>query len=464
MGKIRFFGSIILLALIIQAAVFGDAKSMFGDSAFTVFKILNNETVPVEHNRYFGALASVPAYLGVLVDAPVQLIFKFYSMGPWILMLLIFSFLVFLKRPVEALTLVISHVWFMRESFFITTEVPAAGGFALLFSAFLWWDDNAYKQWLKYLTGVLGVAGAAFSHPIGLIFIAFLLGWKLIQSLDNIKKWESYFLPLLVVLPLKYFLFPASTYEDSFFSKAFSDLPSMGEFKELYSVNFFFRAQNGLYLLLVLLWIMGLFRLNTRESRPAFLVSLIGIPALWVLVMLTFKEGDVNPMMEKSYLAIVLPVVYIFIFRTYQLFKGIGGIMFLAVWVISLFSVNDIMQTGNQVFEKRLSYLEKLVKVQQRTRHDKFFVEREQIKDDIWLTHWALPFETLLMSLNENGVGSLTVLDMSTRTSHELFPDKYYGPDWYGAWDVNSLNKKYFSLSNSQWVEITSLDYLNPKQ
>ncbi|MCZ2128922.1 MAG: hypothetical protein LC109_01500 [Bacteroidia bacterium] len=465
MGKIRFFGAVILLSLIIQAANFGDAKSMFGDSAFTVFKMLNNENIPVEHNRYFGAIVNVPAYLGVKMDAPVSLIFQLYAVGPWLLMLGIFSLLIYLKRPIEALTLVITHVWFMRESFFITTEVPAAGAFALLYSVFLWWDKSMEVKfsWLPMVLCFLGVAGALFSHPIGLIFIVFLLGWKIVQSIDKVRRWWIYALPVVFIFSLKYFLFQSSSYEDSFFTKVFSDLTWVGNFNELYSVDFFFRAQNGIYILLIMFWIMGLFRLNTPDSRVAFFASLIGMPLLWVLVMVTFKDGDVNPMMEKSYLAIVLPVVYIFIFRTYQLFKGMGGLLFIAIWIISLGSISKIIQTGNDVFENRLEHLERLVKIQQRIGPDKFYVKREQIKDEIWLTHWALPFETLLMSLEKDGIGSLTVLDLSTRNSSELLPNQYYGPDWYGGWDVKSLNKKYFKLTPSDWVEIENLNYIKDK-
>lgn len=462
MGRIRFFGAIIILSLIIQAAYFGDVKSMFGDSAFTVFKILNFESIPVEHDRYAGAIVNIPAYLGMYFDAPISLIFKLYAIGPWLLILGVFSLLVYLKRPVESLTLVISLVWFMRESFFITTEVPAAVSFSLLFSVFLWWQNNnqIVRDWRPVLIGLLGVIGAVFSHPIGLILVSFLLVLKFTDSIKEFRKWWYFAIPLLIVILLKSAFFSTSSYEESFYTKLFKDITWVQGFTDLYSVQFFFKAQNGMYLLLILLWILALFRLNTNEARPTFLFSLIGLPVLWVLVMVTFKEGDVNPMMEKSYLAIVMPVVFVFIFRSYQLYKGIGGMVFLSFWVISLISISNIAKIGNDVYAKRLNRLEKLVTMQQRTGHDKFYVEKAQIKGDVWLTHWALPFETLLMSLEKNGVGKLTVLDMSTRNLPNLNSHQYYGPDWFGAWDVNTLNKKYFSLSKSEWVKIGSLDFV----
>lgn len=453
MGKIRFFGSIVLLSLIIQAANFNLEKSLYGDSAFLVFRLLNEEVLPIEHNRYVGSLPHVPAYFASKLGASPSIIFKLYSMGPWLVLLGLFGFLVYLKKPVEALTLVIVHTWFMRESFFITTEVPIAAGFALLYSAFLWWkfnDEPSRNNYLKWSVGLIGAIGAIFSHPIGLIFLFFLLGWKCVQSFSESRKWIYFSLPLLLVLPLRYFLFTTSTYEGGFFAKAFDDLSWIQNFKELYSVYFFFNGLNGFYTALIIIWILGLLRLNTRESRPAFFVSLIGIPLLWVLIMATFRDGDANPMQEKSYLAIVFPIIYIFLFRTYQLWKGIGGLTFIMIWIVSIWSIGKTINQS-QEYSKRLYHLDKIVEQQTKNKQFKLFVSQDKLKAEYWMVTWALPFESILLSLNKSGFGQVTLKNIPESFSGELLPNFFYGPDFYLPSEVDSLNPKYFKLSDSQW-------------
>jgi len=454
MGKIRFFGAIVLLSLIIQASQFSLEKSLYGDSAFLVFRILNEEVLPIEHNRYFGSLPHIPAYLASISGANPSLIFKLFSMGPWLVLLGIFSFLVYLKKPIEALTLVIVHSWFMRESFFITTEVPIAAGFSLLYSAFLWWnmnDESSGNKYLMWIVGFLGVIGAIFSHPVGLVFLLFFFVWKCIQSLSDIRKWFYYALPFLVVLPLKFFLFSTSSYEGGFFIKAFEDLTWIQNFKELYSVYFFFNGLNGFYTALIVIWILGLLRLNTKESRPAFYASLIGLPLLWVLVMANYKDGDFNYMLEKSYLVIVLPVIYIFIFRSYQLWKGIGGVTFIMIWIVSIWSIGKIIN-GSQAYSKRLKNLGEIVERQTQVKTSKIYVTQNKIRSIDWMDTRALPYESILLSLIQSGIGQVTIKNVPETNEVELLPEFFYGSDFKLHTEVKYLNSKYFKLTDNEWV------------
>ena len=453
MSKIRFFGAIMLLALIIQSGYFNLEKSLYADSAFYLYQIINDQILPVQHNRIAGALAAIPAYVANEMGFHPSKVFKLFAMGPWLILLLIFSLMIYLKRIVEPMVLVITLVWFTRESFFITTEVPLAMGFALLFqtalSASIFEISDRRKKIGVIISG-MSAGAAILAHPYGVFFVGFFMLWAFLFKQQELKYLLKFVAIIAIGLAVKMIFFPSSGYEQSFLNVP---LLSLQELRNSYSSFFFFNAYGGMYLLLVIIWVLSLFRLNTSEARIPFLITLLGVPLLWYYTLLVYAEGDANPMMEKSFMIIALPVVFIYIDRNVQLWKGISGFQFIAIWIVSVMSLGRLIKSG-ETYSTRLYHLDKEVTRLTHEGRGKFYIYDNQLKNEIWQVKWALPFESLLMSMKTEGVGKTTLIAIQPGEDEKLQPHRFHGPDFFYAPRVDSMNIKRFALDNMEWRKV----------
>jgi hypothetical protein len=452
--NIRFFGSILLLTLLIQSVMFNLEKVMYADAAFSVFKMLNEEIIPVEHSRFAGSIMHLPAYLGLKIGLSAGMIFKLFVMGQWLFFIGIFSLLLFLRKPEFVLTLLLCLSGFMRESFYITTEMPIAMGFALVYGALLStvFSEKKFRIY-TFLGAILSLIASLYAHPAAIVFVLFFLLWHFIQQSVSIKTIGAHTLSIVLVFVFRFLLSPSSTYESDFFTQLISLKEFFYNLRYSNASRFFFQAYGGFYLPLLLIWGLSLRRLLMEEDKKPFYFVLLGMPLLWAVIVHIFSQGDVNPMMEKNFLILVMPVVFVFVFQLYKQQGGLGGFMFLFVVFFSFWSVSKTMESG-AVYSDRLYQLDRLVATADKASSDKYFISQgalNQRNPGVWLVEWALPFETLLMSLNQNGKGDFT-LSLKEDSTTNWESNRFYSVEFYPKLTVDKLNPRFFRLSEKKWL------------
>lgn len=454
MRNIKFFGSILLLSFLIQAIVFNLEKVMYADAAFSVFRLLNEEVIPVEHGRFSGSIMHLPAYIGLKIGLGAGMLFKLFAMGQWLFFIGVFTVLLWLKKPVAALTLLVSLSGFMRESFFITTELPVALGFALLYHALLTYQcDDKRTRFLYFVGTSVAAIFTLYAHPAALVFLLFFILWAAIQQ-EIQSKWLLRHAAFLICLfAVRFVVFSSTGYEQNFWSQLTSFQSYLYNLRNAYSSQFFFQAYGGFYLPLIIMWAMSLRRLIMEVNKVPFYFILLGMPLLWSVIVHVFAAGDVNPMMEKNFLILVLPVVFVFFFQLYKQQGGVGGFLMVVVFIFGFWSLSKTMQSA-EVYSSRLYHLDQLVANANTEHSDKFYTTKESFKKEhgeVWMVEWALPFETLLMSLNQSGKGSF-VLSFKENSQLQWNPNRFYAVDFYYPHLIQKLNPRFFQLSQREWL------------
>lgn len=454
MGKVKFFGSIMLLSLLIQSWQFAAEKAFYADAAFYLFTIVNNEQLPVEHYRFASALAYVPALIAHSIHADFETVIKLFSSGIWLYLIGIFSLIIYLKRQVEALVLVVCLVFFTRESFFISSEVPIAIAWALAFGAFVnkyLLEDIQLKR-SDWIIGMISACAAVFSHPIGIVLIVFFMSVAFISAQINKKRmWQ---LLLIIVMPLlvKSIFFSFSSYEIDKLSLDWSNLDPVLLMKRSYAVWFFKNAYGGLYISIFLLWILMVvspakLKLGKVYSLLVFLV----FPVLYFTVAYIWIQGDANPGMERAIMLIVVPILYLYFFQMYSVYTYIrGGVMFL-LWILGIWSIGQIMDSS-EPYTKRLYHLDKMVVQQMGKGGGKFYLIEDELDNDIWLSHWAMSFETVLMSIRKNKIANTVVCPINNNNNRKLESGRFHGPSFYYPLRIDSLNMRIIQLDEKQWI------------
>jgi hypothetical protein len=455
MGKIKFFGAIMLLSLFIQSWQFAAEKAFYADAAFYLFSIVNNEQLPIEHYRFASALAYVPAFIAHTLHADFETIIKLFSSGIWLYLIGIFALIVYLKRQVEALVLVVCLVFFTRESFFIASEVPIAVAWALTFGAFVnkYLFEEVRLKRSEWIIGVIAAFAAVFSHPIGIGLIVFFM---LVALVCKGFKWKnSWQLILIIVLPLivKSVFFSFSSYEMEKLSLDWSKVNPLILIQQSYAAHFFKNAYGGLYIVVFILWILMVvspikLKLGKSYSVLVFLV----FPILYLIVTYIWINGDANPGMERAMMLIAVPIVYLYFFQMHRVYTYIrGGVMFL-LWIVGIWSIGKIMDSS-EPYSKRLYYLDKMVVQQMEKGGGKFYIIDDELDKEIWLAHWALSFESVLMSIRKNKIANTAVCPIKNNFSQKLESDRFHGPSFYYPQRVDSLNMRIIQLDENQWIK-----------
>lgn len=455
MGKVKFFGSIMLLSLFIQSWQFAAEKAFYADAAFYLFSIVNNEQLPVEHYRFASALAYVPAYLAHVLKAEFETIIKLFSSGIWLYLIGIFALIVYLKRQVEALVLVICLVLFTRESFFIASEVPIAIAWALTFGAFVnkYLFEDVYLKRREWIIGVIAAFAAVFSHPIGMALIVFFMIVALVC--EGYKRKNMWQLLVVIVLPLliKAVFFSFSSYEMEKLSLDWSKLNPLMLMQQSYAAHFFRNAYGGLYIVIFILWIlMVMSPIKLKLGKSYGVLVFLVFPIMYFTVTYLWISGDANPGMERAMMLIVVPVVYLYLYQMHRVYTYIrGGIMFF-LWIGGIWSIGQIMDSS-EPYSKRLYHLDKMVVQQMEKGGGKFYIIDDELDKEVWLAHWALSFESVLMSIRKNKVANTVVCPINSNINQKLENNRFHGPSFYYPQRVDSLNMRIIQLDENQWIK-----------
>lgn len=451
MRRINFLGSIFFIALIIQALNLNLEKSVFGDSAFYVFQILQFKKIPVEHFRFVGSLFSLPAYLGVLLGLKLSIILKLYAIGIWALLFGIFKLFVYWDKKHEALIIIASSLWFVRESFIITTEVPVAIGISLILHSILFETNNKWISKYRFVLVFLISIASLLTHPFALFFINIILFTYLFFKEDSLRQKIIVFLTVTFSIVFKFFVFPQSQYDQGSIQILFHGLQDITSLNTFYSYFFLTKAYDGFYLLSILMYAyVVLSYINQREILKATFIF-ISIGLLLALTLIQSRAGDINPMMEKNFHLFLFPLIYFFIlsFRNANITSLRINILF---WILGLISLNGIIKRTS-FFSDRLYKLDNLVNQIDSYEGSKFVVADSNFYDYRWSTRWALPYETLILSSLKSLGNSKTLKNGEDLIGIDTSAKYFFGADFAAPLPVNKLNNTYFKLDNSTYVK-----------
>lgn len=404
------FTFLVLLALAWKHA---DLRTAFGDSAFQVFKWVNNAGLSVEAHRYAAILPQVAVKLCKALGAGLASLLLVASLAHVLVAYAIFLMcLHVLKAPATAVATLVAAVLCTRLTFYgPVVEANYLLSYPFLFIGML--ERHGPVRMTMRQGALLSLTGALtlLVHPLGWLLLVF--GVLFLWAMQRLLHREAGLLlaGLAAGAGAVRLLFPPTTYEQGQYGKLFSERLSWATFGEWGSSEFlwghtFTLTTNYLPALVLLLLVLGAWWLRGRKLGAGVLLS--GVLGYLTLALVTFRDGDSAIMMDRAFLPlatlIALPAAFLF-----AELRGRRRIVACAVLALVLFIKLRDISFASRDLRKQYTRIEELVKEVQKQGLAKVDAQQSEMDDRGIRADWALPFTTLLISAREGPYNAITV-------------------------------------------------------
>lgn len=403
--SVKVIGHLFFLALFILAGYYFKERTIVLDSALQIFKWVNYDGFNIEAGRVSAIIPQFIPKLLIWFGAPLKSVLFTASLSFILVFYVGFLVAIYkLKSEWAALGILLALVLCsLRTFYFSVVEVHQALVYPFLLLA--WLQYKTEKRGLGfYLPAALLMLLCFLTHPTTLFTVAFVVGFYAILNEELKKPWPWALAAFaLVFFLLRWTVFSVGTYESGLYAEAMDFGAMTDGFWQLPGNRFVLDQVwklNTLYLLPTLLFMFSLIAILLKQRFLLAGFYVLSIVLFLVVNAFTFQKGDSAMMMEKNYLALG---VFIAIGLVYVLKDTDKGRLALVVLVplVLLFKFRDMSMSGAKTAKPRLEALSVVVESGRQAEGQKFVMESAAIPERISV-HWALPFETLLLSALED--------------------------------------------------------------
>jgi hypothetical protein len=461
-------GHLIFLILILFAVYFYKERVLYVDSSYALFKIIYYKTLVSEAGRYSATLPQILPLAGIGMHLPLKWVVLLYSVSFVILYYLIFLIILYiLKNPKIALSLpVILTISIKYSYYWIATETHQSLAYIVLFIAFLYYFKNNVLKRTELLKFVIGgsciLCVAFFCHPTVFFSGLFLSGFYIIDF-KYYKKLFIYIFPVLlaVLTILKLKLISSGSYEDRFISCFFDSISAHFHFKQSYGYVFFIKNWKQLYLLVILIGIITAGYYIKKRDFIKLSYYIISCLAYFTIILLTFRDGDSDHVMEKNFMPLNIFIVLPFILDFHIKTKYFPLLLCAFVITIYIININKIYQ-ARSFFDQRFEYINKLISETENIPANKYIVEKKNIDFNKVGVPWSFANETLIYSSMRSNKNSKTffIVDDIKNIDYDINDRNLYlcTPFW-PRWNISSLDTFYFYLNEHGYFPVVGLHY-----
>lgn len=430
-------GHLLFLGLFILAYIHTMPRVVHVDSAFQIFKWIHGEGVGVEAHRFTAIvpqlLVKLAATCGWALPSLLTLASLVHVLVPYLLFVLIGYVL---RAPWHAMALVLAQVLCTRLTFYgIVLEANYLLCYPFLLAAVLHGPLQRSQR-----PPVIGLALAALLlvlcvHPVGFLVALFVL--VLVRLQGHPAKGVLYGLMLFTLTwPfLSRVLFPPTGYEAGLYAATSEGLQRAGGDQDLPALRFLLQHSGeatGHYLvlwgLLTVLLVLQ-FRRRAYAELGWCLLAVVGYVALNAL---TYHQGETAMMMEKNFLplavAVALPLL-LEVERSPSIWRWWSFGLLTAVIFVQFRGISFAARPARE----RLAKIEDLVQQCRAGGVHKACATPTELDAKGLHIHWALAFETMLVSAYHGPAHCVSVV------AREVCPPTITGADLSGLIDEGAI-------------------------
>lgn len=449
-----YIGHVSMLVLIFLSVYFYQEKMLHTDNAYGALALINTNEFIIPHYRYPLVITQILPLLAIKLGLSLKFVLIAFSASFYLIYYLCFLLVNNGFKNVKAGLLILFTVLVTTsEVFFLQTELLHGLVFGVTFYAWFYYTEGKkITSLVNQFLGVLLLLIALLFHPISALFVLFLLIWIMIETNNySNKKIYLYLLLAVVVLVVKTLLTPANSYEGGFLQMPSFYIAFMGINKS-YSLGFFVKRLQGLYLLPTILLLVSLIWLGYKKQflQAAYLlISAVG----YLLFIAIFIKGDSDIMMERVFLPYGLiasiGLVSVFVNQPKSNLSTIKSsfLMFALIGVIVAGIVK--ISEASLIYSHRLSLVNQQAEKAQQAIGTKFYVFNSDVPYPFGM--WANACEQILYSALHfpNNIKTVFIFDDDTDAKNTLNsnPETLLLTRFYLVTTDNILNKTYFNLA-----------------
>lgn len=443
-------GRLVFLMLIGMSVFFALERVCYMDSAFMLFRLVNNEQVIAEGGRLINALPQFIPWVMVKMGCSLNSIVIGFSIMHTLVLYVVFLFIgVFLNQKEIGLMFLALLLISVNETFFdVVTETKFALAFACLFTAFLLSEKNQNN-----LLGIGILICGFFTHPIFIVYFGLIVTYKFI--LDHPKSIVKFIIIGVIILVLKSMLFGATAYENDLVSAIVNDTINL--FKNSFIHAYFKGLFTTQFLVMVGLIIVLIFRIISLKKWKYLWAYFLITFGLYFILSIVYSKGDSHMMIQKTlfvfHFGLILPLFMLLKSEEFRLKNMVYCLIVIGTF-IALFQVIQI----SKKYTQRVVVLEHFMK-RLPNSSDKFIFTEDHINHDVIMGTWALPHESIIVSKIK--LNKLINLKNFRERNDTLFLSRFpcaLRPTFGYPMMNKDLNLKYFKINENLpvvWLDST---------
>jgi hypothetical protein len=459
-----WIGHIGFIILAVYAVIFATDRIFFADSAYYLFNIIEKGNFNIEHNRYSAIFTQAPVVMGVKYGWSLKALAITYSLTFILLYYLIFIITAHVFKTKDiAITLLFTLILMSRISFFhAVSEVHAAVAWSALYasawvSPFLRQKKSLHSI-LRYGILFLSASLSVFSHPISIFILTYIILYFQAENQILYSRSTIYILlGVLSVYAIKMLTFKSISYENDQMSGILNFPDSFNTFKNYYSTRFFFIYHfKGFYAIPMILWISALpAQIFRRDYYKSFVSTFFPI-LFFIILCITFQNGDASYMMEKNFMALGVMFTLPFFRDLFAGFSSLNHTKTIVTAGIILYTIPHYNLIHSEVMLPREVFFDSIIKKHKAGYIPDKILMNENTVPIKYLPLWPLGVESLLYSAMKDPSKNITVYVPFQQNEKELVgvSGVFYAAPFRKPVPVNELNEKYFNISFNPYVII----------
>ena len=436
-----------------MAAIHFEARAIHVDSAFQIFKWIHLDPVLVEAHRYSAVIPQLCVKAAMLCGLELRTLLLVASLAHVAVPYSIFLIAAYVCRtPWIAVGSALAAVLCTRLTFYgIVLEANYLLCYPFLLAAIIhgpFQRTGSIRSLVAVLSALLLVLTV---HPVGFLIAMFVFALGFVRTSERKFALATFFFLSFGWGLFSRMLLPPSGYETALYTSAFAGLSELSTLTTSASFDFLLGhtwRDTALYLPLWLLS-MGLVVMLVRWKEWAVLsIFLVGFLGYTVVNVITYRAGEDAVMMEKNFVPlatlVALPLA-LMVERFTMRAQLIAFVLFVVVGFLQFRSISFASRPAKE----RLAHIRAVVQRTQSLGLHKVAISAAELDSDGLHIHWALAFETLLVSAVQGPSRSVTVMAIAADGPQPPATGVYLMPLEYSA-PVDRLDKRYFrSLSGS---------------
>jgi len=408
LGHLLFFG---LFAL---AFIHMPARVVHVDSAFQIFKWIHVPGVGVEAHRFTAVVPQLLVKTVATTGAPLKVLLTVASLAHVLVPYVIFVVIAHVLRLTWiAMALVLAQVLCTRLTFYgIVLEANYLLSYPFLLAAVLSGPLVRSPRPAVLLAALGALFLVLLVHPVGFLVALFVLVFVRLRN-GSAAKWIHALIAVALLWPLVgRLLFPPTAYEADLYSSSNTGLASIGHFFQLpgwrYLVDHSFNYTTSyvpFWCCVLLLFVLQI-RRRAYVELGLCLAAIIGYVALNVI---TYHQGETAMMMEKNFVPlavfVALPLMlHLEAATTRQRWFAVVPLTF--ILFIQFRGISFASRPANE----RLALIQQVVDDCHANGSPKACATPAQLDARGLHIHWAMAFETLLLSSLQGPENSVSVV------------------------------------------------------
>lgn len=455
-------GHLLFIGLAILAVLHWRERVVHVDSAYQIFKWVQKGGVEVEAHRFGAVLPQLMVKLLKAMGAPLRTLLITASLGHVLVSYGIFIVLAHvLQRPWIAAASALAAVLCTRLTFYgIVLEANYLLSYPFLLAGLLDRPADTWKRHAGWIAVVL--FGVLTVHPVGFLLALYVVALTWLRHQGPLRPYVVILGVVLVWGALGRVLFPPSGYEAGLYQAAMEGLsatPSEINPALDFLIGHTWRDTTH-YIALWSVLLITLVVLAANRAWRTLALLLVAFMGYTILNVVTYHGGETAMMMEKNFvpLATIVSLPLMSALGTMQLKRT----AWLAVpYLLVVFVQFRGISFASRPTGERLDRIAGLVDVMAQGHLKKAVFTHDQLDAAGLHIHWALPYETLLISTVDPPHVGRTAMAVPDLVSMKV-PDGLHFRAWNDDFPAAELDHRYFSVPDTPYVVVSGAIRLEP--